>query len=87
MSTEARHRAAERWLSNVLQQCIDRLDSGTLSQAEIIKAVHEEVCLAEPWLQEILPFDRLVRALQIHLNITVARPINKISFTFEVGED
>jgi hypothetical protein len=87
VTTESRHRAAERWLSNALQQCIEKLNSPTLTNAEILKAVYAEVKLAEPWLQELLPPERIMRALQVHVDIKMMKPIQKVLLTLETGED
>jgi len=85
--SEAHHLAAERWLSNEVQ---NKLRSWVLEHdrrpttAELERMAADLVWSAEPWLQELLPPETMTRALQVYINVMVPAPINEVSLTFEV---
>lgn len=84
---EARHKAAERWLSHALQQRLAGCVGFTSTQADIIKLVLDELNEMPLWLKELLPPEELERSLKLHLNIAVPKPVHEVTVTLVVDPE
>lgn len=84
--SDARHRAAERWLRKALEDHL-RESEHPKSTGEIVELIVAALDEAELWLQELLPQDKVERALEMEINVQMAADINRVVFHLEVDND